>query len=73
MKRILIYFNPIWRMLKMKKLLVLLVVLGLVSVSNAAVIDVLITSVDGEALTTPTKEITLTNPSSVIDFQITFF
>lgn len=55
----------------MKKFIVLLVVLGLVSVANAAVVDVLITSLDGLAIT-PTKEITIL-PSQMVDFQITFF
>jgi hypothetical protein len=57
-------------MFKMKKVIVLFMVLGLVSVANAGVVDVLITSLNGEAIT-PTKEITI-SASDVIDFQITF-
>jgi hypothetical protein len=58
-------------MFKMKKLLVLLVVLGLVSVANAGVIDVSITSINGAAITPWVHEVTI-NPSDTIDFRIVF-
>jgi hypothetical protein len=57
-------------MLKMKKLLVLLVVLGLVGVANAGVIDLTITSLNGTTVAN-TKSITA-NPSDTIDFRIMF-
>lgn len=52
----------------MKKLLVLLVVLGLVSSANAGVIDIVITSLDGVAIN-PVHEITIT-PSQTVDLQL---
>ena len=55
----------------MKKLLVLLVVLGIVSVANAGIIDVTITSLNGVAISN-TKEITLLNASDTVDFRIMF-
>ena len=54
----------------MKKLMILFIVLGLVSVANAGVIDITITSLNGETIT-PTKEITIM-PTDMIDFQIMF-
>jgi hypothetical protein len=57
-------------MLKMKKLMVLCMVLGLVGIANAGVIDITITSLNGVPIT-PTKEITI-SPTDVIDFQIMF-
>jgi hypothetical protein len=57
-------------MFKMKKLLVLLFVLGLVSVANAGIIDVTITSLNGVTITN-TKEITV-NPSDMVDIRIMF-
>jgi hypothetical protein len=55
---------------EMKKLIVLLIVLTMVNVVSAGVIDILITSKNGDSIT-PTKEITL-DPTDTIDFQITF-
>jgi len=54
----------------MKKLLVLLLGLGVVSAANAAVIDIRIASLDGVAIT-PTNEITIT-ASQTIDLQVVF-
>ena len=55
----------------MKKLLVLFVVLGFISTANAGIIDLQIRGLNGQALTTPVKEITI-NQSDAIDFAITF-
>jgi len=54
----------------MKKTICLFIVLAMVSVADAAVIDVRIVSLNGEAIP-PTKEITIA-PGDVVDFQITF-
>jgi len=54
----------------MKKLMILFIVLGLVSVANAGVIDITITSLNGQTID-PVKEITIM-PTDVIDFQIVF-
>jgi hypothetical protein len=56
--------------IKMKKVMVLLMVLGLVSAANATVIDIVITSLNGQSIT-PTSEITIA-PSDKVDMQITF-
>jgi hypothetical protein len=55
-------------MLKMKKILVLLVVLGFVSAASAGVIDISITSLNGNQIA-PVKEITIA-PSDTIDMQL---
>ena len=55
----------------MKKLLVLFIVFGFISTTNAGIIDLQIRGLNGQALTIPVKEITI-NPSDMIDFAITF-
>jgi len=54
----------------MKKLLLLFMVLGLVSVANAGIIDIVITSLNGQPID-PVKEITIM-PTDVVDMQIIF-
>jgi hypothetical protein len=54
----------------MKKTICLFIVLAMVSVADAAVIDVTIASLNGQPIT-PTREITIT-PGDLVDFQITF-
>lgn len=53
----------------MKKLLVLLVVLGFVSAASAGIIDIKITSLNGQPIVPPVSEITIT-PSDIVDLTI---
>lgn len=54
----------------MKKLIVLFIILGMVSVANAGMIDLWITSLDGQAID-PVKEITIL-PSQEVDLTMVF-
>ncbi len=54
----------------MKKLIVFLAILAMVNVASAGVIDIVVSSLNGQTIT-PTKEITIM-PSDTVDMQITF-
>jgi hypothetical protein len=54
----------------MKKLIVLFAILAMVNVASAGVVDIVITSLNGEPIT-PTSEITI-KPTDEVDMQITF-
>lgn len=54
----------------MKKLLLLFMILGLVNVASAGIIDIVITSLNGQPIA-PTKSITI-DETDIIDLAITF-
>lgn len=55
----------------MKKLMVLLIILAMVNVASAGIVDIVISSLNGEPIE-PTNEITI-EPTDVINFDIVYY